>query len=240
MALFALLGISLFAVASFVVGWRLLWLAHRTGMLPEKLIGGSLFLAGGVGTALLILAGVTGPARGVFSTAAMLAVDCGITVLGVFTWRVFRPGLVGATVVATCTAMLFLSFATDWVSGLYLGVGRSNFSMSADYFGRLVMYGWASYETLRQYALARRRVRLGLTEPLLANRFLLWGIATLAALGIWLHSLWSEVVQRNEQTEWYLVVTVLGCICALAIWLAFFPPRAYRRWFETSAASQAG
>ncbi len=48
MALFALLGISLFAVASFVVGWRLLWLAHRTGMLPEKLIGGSLFLAGGV------------------------------------------------------------------------------------------------------------------------------------------------------------------------------------------------
>ena len=236
MALLALLGISLFAFASFVVGWRLLWLAHRTGLVPEKLIGGSLFLAGGVGTSLLILAGFAGPARGVFSTAAMLAVDCGIIVLGVFTWRVFRPGLVGATVVATCTALLFLSFATDWVSGHYLGVRRSGFSMTADYCGRLVMYGWASYETLRQYALARRRARIGLSEPLVANRFLLWGIGTLAALGIWLHSLWSELVLRSDITEWYLVVTVLGSTCALSIWLAFFPPRAYRRWFETDAA----
>jgi len=149
---------------SFAVGWRLLWLAHRTGLLPEKLIGGSLFLAGGIGTALLIVSGFAGPARGVFSTAAMFAIDCGITVLGVFTWRVFRPGLVGATVVATCTALLFLSFASDWVSGHYLGVRRSGFSMTADYVGRFAMYGWASFETLRQATLARRRVRIGLTS----------------------------------------------------------------------------
>ena len=64
---------------SFVIGWRLLWVAHRTGLLPENLIGGSLFLAGGIGTALL-----------------------------------------------------FLSFASDWVSGHYLGVRRSGFSMTAD------------------------------------------------------------------------------------------------------------
>ena len=122
MALLALLGISLFAIASFAVGWRLLWVAHRTGLVPEKLIGGSLFLAGGIGTTLLILSGCAGPARGALSTAAMLAVDCGITALGLFTWRVFRPGPMGATVVATCTALLFLSFASDWISGHYLGV----------------------------------------------------------------------------------------------------------------------
>ncbi len=231
MALFALLGISLFAIASFVVGWRLLWLAHRTGLLPEKLIGGSLFLAGGIGTALLILSGAAGPARGVFSTAAMLAVDCGITALGVFTSRVFRPGLVGATVVATCTALLFLSFATDWVSGHYLGVRRSPFSMSADYIGRFVIYGWASYETLRQYTLARRRVRIGLLEPLVANRFLLWGISTLAATGIWGYSLWSEGIANSDTTEFYLVATVMGGTCAASIWLAFFPPGFYQRWF---------
>jgi small-conductance mechanosensitive channel len=107
--------------------------------------------------------------------------------------------------------------------------------MTADYCGRLAMYSWASYETLRQYGLARRRVRIGLSEPLVANRFLLWGIGTLAALGIWLHSLWRELAQRSEVTEFYLVVTVLGSTCALSIWLAFFPPRAYRQWFETSA-----
>lgn len=237
MALFALLGISLFALASFVVGWRLLWLAHGTGLLPEKLIGGSLFLAGGIGTALLILSGVAGPARGALSTGAMLAIDCGITVLGVFTWRVFRPGLVGATVVATCTALLFLSFASDWVSGHYLGVRRSGFSMTADYVGRFAMYGWASFETLRQATLARRRVRIGLTEPLVANRFLLWGVSTLAANGIWAYSLWRELAHESDTTEFYLVASVLGCICALAIWLAFFPPRAYRQRFATKGAA---
>ena len=236
MAFFALLGISLFALASFVVGWRLLWLAHRTGLLPEKLIGGSLFLAGGIGTALLILSGLAGPARGVFSTAAMLAIDCGITVLGVFTWRVFRPGLVGATVVATCTALLFLSFASDWVSGHYLGVRRSGFSMTADYSGRFAMYGWASFETMRQFVLARRRLRIGLSEPLVANRFLLWGISTLAANGIWVYSLWSELAKTSDRTAFYLVVSVLGSTCAIAIWLAFFPPQAYRRRFATRAA----
>ena len=234
MALLALLGISLFAIASFVVGWRLLWLAHRTGLMPEKLIGGSLFLAGGIGTALLILSGVAGPARGAFSTAAMLAIDCGITVVGVFTGRVFRPGLVGATVVATCTALLFLSFASDWVSGHYLGVQRSPFSISADYSGRFVLYGWASYESLRQYALARRRVRIGLLEPLVANRFLLWGISTLAATGIWSYSLWAEVTSNPDTTEFYLVATVMGGACAASIWLAFFPPRVYQRWFAAS------
>jgi hypothetical protein len=235
LALLALLGISLFAIASFVVGWRLLWLAHRTGLLPEKLIGGSLFLAGGIGTALLILSGFAGPARGALSTAAMLAIDCGITVVGVFTWRVFRPGLVGATVVATCTALLFLSFASDWVSGHYLGVQRSAFSITADYCGRFVLYGWASYESLRQYALARRRVRIGLLEPLVANRFLLWGISTLSATGIWGYSLWAEVTAHPDTTEFYLVATVMGGTCAASIWMAFFPPRAYRRWFAADA-----
>jgi hypothetical protein len=235
LALLALLGISLFAIASFVVGWRLLWLAHRTGLMPEKLVGGSLLLAGGIGTGLLVLSGFAGPARGVFSTAGLFAIDCGITALAVFTWRVFRPGLLGATMVATCTALLFLAFASDWVSGQYLGVRRSAFSMTGDYVGRFAIYGWASFETLRQYALARRRVRIGLLEPLVANRFLLWGIATLAALGIWGYSLWSELVARSDRTEFYLVASVMGCTCAASIWLAFFPPRPYQQWFAASA-----
>ena len=94
-------------------------------------------------------------------------------------------------------------------------------------------------KALRQATLARRRVRIGLTEPLVANRFLLWGVSTLAANGIWAYSLWRELVQESDTTEFYLVASVLGCICALAIWLAFFPPRAYRQRFATRAAAAA-
>ena len=188
MALLALLGISAFGVVSFVVGLRLVLLSRRTGLLPERLIGVSLFLAGGLGTALLVAASFAGEARWLVATISVLMINLGVVALGVFNWRVFRPTLFGATLVAACIALLFLSMIVDRLAGEYLGASRGVFSITVDYAGRLILYGWATYESLRQYALARRRVRIGLTEPLVANRFLLWGIGTSAALGIWLHA----------------------------------------------------
>ena len=122
----------------------------------------------------------------------------------------------------------------DRAAGHYLGMARSSFSVASDYAGRLTLYGWATLEALHQYRLARRRVRLGLTDALVANRFLLWGLATSAAFGIWAHGLWQEVSRRNDTTESYFVAALLGGTCALAIWLAFFPPRAYRKLFALS------
>lgn len=237
MALLALLGISAFGVVSFVVGLRLVLLSRRTGLLPERLIGTSLFLAGGLGTALLVASGFAGDRRWLVATASVLMINLGVAALGVFTWRVFRPTLLGATLVAACLALLFLSMIVDRFTGEYLGARRTEFSIAADYAGRLLLYGWATWESLRQYALARRRVRIGLTEPLVANRFLLWGIGTSAALGIWLHAFCREFVQRPDPVESHLVITVLGSTCALVIWLAFFPPRAYRARFAPAALS---
>jgi len=231
MALLALFGICAFALSSGIVGIRLLLLSLRTGRMPERLIGLSLLLAGGLGSGGLIAAGLADEPRALILAIAMLSVDCGIAALGAFTWLVFRPTRLGATLVAVCVALLFASLITDRIAGHFLGVPRTAFSMASDYAGRLGIYTWASYESLRQWVLARRRVRLGLSEPLVANRFLLWGVAALAALGIWLHSLWRELHRVADQTELYLVVTVLGGICALAIWLGFFPPRAYRARF---------
>jgi hypothetical protein len=233
----ALLGMSAFALASTVVGLRLLLLSRRTGLLPERMIGLSLFLAGGCGATLLVASGFAGDARWLVATAAIAMINLGVAALGVFTWRVFRPTLVGATLVASCVMLLLMSMIVDRAAGHYLGMARSSFSTGTDYAGRLALYGWATAESLRQYALARRRVRLGLTDPLVANRFLLWGVATVAALGIWLHALWQELIGRNDTTESYLVATLLGGTCALAIWLAFFPPRSYRARFASVTSS---
>ena len=40
---------------------------------------------------------------------------------------------------------------------------------------------WGAVESLRYYALMRRRLRLGLADPLVTNRFLLWGLGIGAA-----------------------------------------------------------
>jgi hypothetical protein len=237
MELAALAGMSAFAVASLLVGVRLVLLSRRTGLLPERMIGISLLLAGGLGSIFFVASGFAGGARWLVATLAIGLVNCGVAALGVFTWRVFRPTLFGATLVASCGMLLLMSMIVDRAAGHYLGMGRSSFSVASDYGGRLILYAWATAESLRQWILARRRVRLGLTDPLVANRFLLWSVATTAALGIWLHALAQEVAHRADTTESYLVASVLGGACALAIWLAFFPPRAYRARFGAPSAS---
>lgn len=228
MAVAALVGLSAFALASLFVGARLLVLSFRTQRLPERLIGLSLFSAGGIGTVLVLLSDIAGGSRATLQTVAAIAIHLGVAALGIFTWRVFRPTFAGATLVAACVALLVLSRLADAVSGHYFGVDRSDLSIAADYTGRIVLYAWATFESLRHYALARRRVRIGLVEPLVANRFLLWGIGTGAALCIWFHVFLQELARRSDAAETYLVIAAFGTACAISLWLAFFPPRRYR------------
>jgi len=234
--LLALLAVSAFALVSFVVGLRLALLSLRTGRMPERLLGLSLLLAGGLGTTGTIATGFATDSKPIVLGVTMVLVHSGITVLGIFTWRVFRPTPLGATLVATCVALLLASLIADRVTGHYVDVGRSTLSLATDYTGRITLYAWACYESLRHWQLARRRSRIGLGDPLTANRFLLWGVAMLAALGIWIHGIWLEVAHKVNSTESYLVIAVLGSSCALSIWLAFFPPQFYRTRFVTTPA----
>jgi hypothetical protein len=234
--LLALLAICAFALVSFMVGARLTLLSLRTGRAPERLLGLSLLLAGGLGTAGTIATGFATEWKPVVLAITMVLVHSGITVLGIFTWRVFRPTPLGATLVATCVALLFASLIADRVTGHYVDVGRSTLSLATDYTGRITLYAWACFESLRHWQLARRRTRIGLGDPLTANRFLLWGIAMLAALGIWIHGIWLEIGKVTDTSESYLVIAVLGSACALSIWLAFFPPSFYRTRFAAATA----
>ncbi len=43
---------------------------------------------------------------------------------------------------------------------------------------RIVPTAWACYESLRYYRSMHRRQTLGLADPIVANRFLLWSIWT--------------------------------------------------------------
>jgi len=232
----ALLAISAFALVSFTIGLRLALLSLRTGRVPERLLGISLFLAGGLGTTGTIVSAYAGEWKATLFTITMILIQSGIAALGIFTWRVFRPTPLGATLLVTCLALLFASLIADRVTGHYVDVGRSAISLATDYTGRIVLYGWACFESFRHWQLARRRARIGLGDRLTANRFLLWGIAMLAALGIWCHGIWLEITQRTDPTnEYFLVIALLGGTCALSLWLAFFPPHSYRLRFAASA-----
>jgi hypothetical protein len=99
-------------------------------------------------------------------------------------------------------------------------------------------FAWAAYEGLRCYARARRRLRIGLADAVVTNRFLLFGLGTagvFAAFAIfWLGQLTTANV---GESTWVLAATsAVGIVSAVATCLAFLPPAAYLRWIGARAA----
>ena len=79
----------------------------------------------------------------------------------------------------------------------------------------------------------RRRLRLGLVEPEVVARILLWGIGSgcasvLIALYAWL---WLQRPGLVPSFEEVALIAVPGIGAAVSVWLAFFPPAAWRRRF---------
>lgn len=239
MEVLGLLGMVSFVGASTAVGGRLVWMGRRSRRLPELTIGLSFLLAGTLGAGLAVAGGVAGAgaAARALAAAADLSVNAGVACLALFTWRVFRPeDSLGVALFTGCLAALAVGFlgqlrttgfdpraASDPWGWLSLGA-------------RLVLYGWAATESLLQHFAGRRRVALGLADPVAVDRFRLWAIGLLAVIGIWLLSAAARVLGFSFR-EIYLPTALLGLVCAGSLWLAFFPPRAYERHVAASAAS---
>ena len=94
-----------------------------------------------------------------------VAFGAALTMMLVFTWRVFRPnstlakhGFVGADTHMGAWRLLISIFG---------GIGQA----------------WTAYEAFCTYSAMRRRVGLGLAEPIVCNRFLLFGLVGPCMLG---------------------------------------------------------
>jgi len=242
--LLELVGFASFIAASFVVGIRLLALARRTRKLPELAVGANLVLGGAIGYSLLLAAEsldlIPAPLEGLASFAAVLGISIGCACIALFSRQVFRPASRAAgLVLAAVVAWLALGVCGSWTlhvsrassgAGAWLGHWGPN-------LGILAAYGWSTFESLRYHGLMRRRVRLGIADPLIANRFLLWGLGTAAVSAVTLLHLVAQLLGSYELPPSLVgVVSPLVLIAAIAEWLAFFPPAAYRRRFRWRTA----
>jgi hypothetical protein len=112
-----------------------------------------------------------------------------------------------------------------------------------EWVGNIVPFIWLSVESIRQYALARRRVRLGFSDPITCNRFLLIGTyATLASFTYFIYVRMYIIYELYD--EWPLAMDVaLGFVEAvslIALSISFSAPAFYRRWVggDPTEASQ--
>lgn len=104
-----------------------------------------------------------------------------------------------------------------------------------DWFSELAPAIWIGSEGFHHYGMSRSRIRLGLCEPIVGHRSLLWGFA-----GVFWTLLESVVVMQYVEfwatRQWSASLDCMVAACELAalamVWLIYFPPDAYRRWIE--------
>jgi hypothetical protein len=249
---FVIVGsILLCATVGTLVGLKLIVIAARTRRFPELAIGIALFSYAALSQPAVLAYQALGEEASVgllmgISVLRVLAFYVTLVGLSIFTWHVFgresrwRQVLV-AVVAVTGLISGAANLGTVW---LYLSANVP-MSLSAR-IGMIPHYafvfGWVSLEGLRYYALMRRRRALGLADPVVTNRFFVWGagegIASLVVL-----ALFAVVLSRGgfSPTDPFVAafITLAGLVNALVWWLTFTPPTAYLRWVRGSAAAGA-
>ncbi len=232
----AALGGGAFVLASLVVGGRLLLLAMRTGELPEFAVGIALLLMGGIGYPAAAVArgapDLGALARVSLSAGAMVCMVLGTAGIAVFNWRVFRPHRRwAARLVAGLVAALVASFTWQALTPGFVaaaenrGPGLRTVEVLAG-----VSLAWAALESTSYALKLRRRLALGLVDPLLADRVRLWSVAIVSAQILNAASIAAAAVGTDIATWRYggALIGPIGLFAALSMWLAFLPPARYR------------
>jgi hypothetical protein len=248
MQLFLAAAIAIFVLAASVVGVHLLLLARRTGQLPELLVGGGFALIGLLGYPLAMLSGF---GRGAVSevnlgmwVSGMLIMNAGLTCLYAFTARVFRSGQAWAWV-----AVVLLTLGN---AGAGIGSWRALDAAPPDALSYHVTalttalgqttsglgFAWIGLESWLQFAMSRRRRALGLADAVVTNRFLLFVLFALAAMGMNVANSLALAagVSAVENVPVQASMAILGLAASACMYLAFVPAPFYRRWIERREA----
>jgi hypothetical protein len=241
---FAAIGGGAFVIAGAFVSVRLLLLWRRTRELPELMLGLGLGLSGAIGYPVNAIARAV-PASDaqslLFALSAVLSFSSQVAML-LFTWRVFRPtdgwaraACVGLTAIGV-GAFLWQTLVTGWEP--FCRTERGPWSISE--VTQLVTLAWAGTESWLYHRKLVKRARLGLGDPITANRLLLWAISEFSAFTITgTVSLLRVAGVPMTNVAIGIVIGPLGLTLAAAVWLAFLPPSRYTRWIAVRAQRES-
>jgi hypothetical protein len=246
------MGVLLFIVASAIVAVRLLLLYRRLKQPPELLLGLAYLLAGTLGWGGLLVGTLTTPqgqhlTEGYQAWSAVVG-DLGSLCFYLFVWYVFRRQSVVAKAALGLAVLVFaVSIGCDTIMrGVTFGPPPGRWTTLAGAGARSAVFAWMALEAFSSYFAFRRRARVGLGNPLVANRLFLWGVSAVSALILATTATGLYVIASDEvdatlkQNQASGLYGVLAAVSAVALWLAFFPPKAYERWVEASQKAADG
>jgi hypothetical protein len=218
-----------------------LWL--RTRGLPELLLAMYLSCATVTGYPLAIAMHLIPASQNwLIHAAGEVIMSLGAACLLLFTLNVFRAnalwarflvGLALSIAVATCVAYIIETTGANprppqempgFVASISLPIG--------------IGYFWTTFESLGYHRRLKLRLRLGLSEVVVVNRMLLWGIMTLSAGVALVINMVALLAGSYMSPPVVLVSSILGVVHASCLFLAFHPPVWYRVWLERGAPAE--
>lgn len=225
----------------FLLGLRLLYVSFRERSLPEAALG-LLLLTTAPGGALVRYALVHRTPGPALVAIPFLAV--GMLSMLAFTRLVFRRSSRAALGLALGLGALTLASAGAQALALTQPLGHHSRPNAAFVLARVLIFGWAAFESARFRRMYVRRAALGLADPEVSNRFLLFTVWTsalaLMALGTFASALSGDLALVSWQRLVLALSRVVGGVAAVTIYLTFLPPKAYLRWLERRHAARFG
>jgi len=177
------IGKLAFAAMGLVVGARLAATARKQGAFGLHTVALAAICIGGLGLMTMPLAQATSSLFG--TIAAEAGVRAGMLLLCVFIAGTFRPtptGIAGAT-----AAGAFLLGALVWdlrVQSVAAPYDYTQPSSHANQLSIAVPFLWASIESGVLWVRGRRRLQLGLADPVVVRSYGIWSVATACFVGI--------------------------------------------------------
>jgi len=263
-AISGVVTIGLLALSS-VVGVRLLRLRGDEGR-AVRFLGLYFLLHGALATGLSVATYVGWAsaemalpelAARALNAGFFVSSTLGVTCLLLFTQRTFRPAsATGHSLAGGLIMLMAVSVATlGAAEGFEVRVINGP-AYWVHFAARVASWTWVALESFGYWRQQRRRLALGLADPVITNRFLLWGLwaALFAVLAFadpvarfWYVSLaesttvWVPEVGRPIIAATVPVACALNLAAVVLMVLTFFPTPAYRRWIAArhAAASAA-
>lgn len=243
MQLFLVLTFVFVCLGSALLGVKLLLAGMRTRTAPELAYGSALLLMAIGSVVRLVVFGILGGGpeyhaqmigAGVTRIFTLMALATGIHVI-------FRRGVAWSQAVVAAFGLLGLcglAVVIAYPGGLPEAGPIYTFG---DFTASLVAI-WGAAESFAYWGKLRRRLALGLADPVTIAQFRMWGVSfTFAAAAGFIVGAASVATNAPITGFPLALVAVQTCLVGTTglTWLAFYPPQPFQAWLRARHAATA-
>ena len=234
-ALILLLGKLSFAAIGIAVGVKL-GLATRRDGLGLHTVALAAICLGGIG--LLAMPAAIPLASVPLALTGELAVRAAMLLLCAFIAATFRPGPLGWLAAFVCGSFVVAALVWDQLAqASLLDYDYTQLSSHVNQLSVATPFAWSAVESGLLWSRGRRRLALGLSDPLAVRQYLLWSVTTACFVGVCLLAIATGLAQAAGDPGAADLAQIArgllyGAITA-CVWLGIFP----RRSAEPAAAA---